>query len=205
MEPNSQFTELADKDRVEKLIEILMQNGVNALFAETKDEAKKKVLELIPEGSEVMTMTSVTMEELGLMEEFNESGKYDSVRKKMENHPGDEGLVQRKKLAGVPEFAVGSVHAVTEAGEIMIASNSGSQLPAHSYGAAKVVWVVSTKKIVEDLEEGFKRIREYSLPLENARAQKAYGVGSEIKKILIFFKENPGRLNLIFIGEDIGY
>lgn len=101
---------------------------------------------------------------------------------------------------------MGSVHAVTQDGHILIASNSGSQLPAYAYSAAHVIWVVGTQKIVKNIEEGMKRIYEYCLPLEDARAQKAYGVGSAVNKLLIVNVEKvPGRITIILVKEKLGF
>ncbi len=102
---------------------------------------------------------------------------------------------------------VGSVHAVTENGQVVVASNTGSQLPAYAYGSQNVIWVVGTQKIVSDLDAAFNRINEYVLPLEADRARKAYGVeGSNVSKLLILNKEiNPNRIKLIFVNENLGF
>ena len=103
-----------------------------------------------------------------------------------------------RKLCAAPDFTVGSVHAVSEDGHLLIASNTGSQLPAYAYSAGKVIWVVGAQKIVKDLDEGMKRLREYVLGLETVRARKAYGLpedwSSFYSKILMFRREvNPNQ------------
>ena len=115
-----------------------------------------------------------------------------------------------RKLGAAPDFAVGSVHAVTEDGHLLIASNTGSQLPAYVYSAGKVIWVVGAQKIVKDLDEGMKRLREYVLDLETARARKAYGLpddwNSFYSKVLVFRREvNPGRTHLVLVNEALGF
>lgn len=196
---------LAKKESVEKTIKALKQNGIEAEFVADGEAAKQKALSLIGEGAEVMNMTSVTLDTIGLPKELNESGKFNSVRAKL----ADKSISarERKRLGAAPEVAVGSVHAVTEEGEVFIASNSGSQLPAYAYGADKVIWVVGTQKIVGNKEEAMKRIYEYVLPLESERAQKAYGVaGSFVSKLLVFNKEvQPGRIHMILVGEVLGF
>ncbi len=99
------------------------------------------------------------------------------------------------------------MHAVTEDGKVLIASNSGSQLPAYAYGSGHVIWVVGAQKIVKNLDEGIKRIYEHSLPLESERARKAYGVpGSAVNKLLIINKEIiPGRITMILTKEKLGF
>ena len=117
-----------------------------------------------------------------------------------------QGL-EMQRLGAAPEFVIGSVHAVTQDGKVMIASNSGSQLPAHAYGSSNVIWVVGIQKIVKNIDEGFKRIYEHSLPLESERARKAYNMpGSFVSKILIINKEiKPGRITIIFVPEILGF
>ena len=58
---------------------------------------------------------------------------------------------ERAKLGATPDLAIGSVHAVTEDGHVLIASNTGSQLPAYVYAAGKVIWVVGAQKIIKNI------------------------------------------------------
>lgn len=196
---------LATKEQVEKTITALKANGIDAVFVKNGIEAKKKALEIMPNDSEVMNMSSVTLDTIGLPDEINKSGKFNSVRNKLVDKKVSD--IEKKQLGAAPEWAVGSVHAVTENGEVMIASNTGSQLPAYAFGADHVVWVVGTQKIVKNLSDGHKRIYEYVLPLESERAHKAYGVpGSFVSKILTINREiTPGRVTLIFVGEVLGF
>ncbi len=200
------WNKLADKETIDKTIEALKANGIDAKFVETGEDAKRLVLSIIPEGTEVMNMTSMTLETIGLSQELNESGKYNSVRNKLNTMDRTTHGAEMQKMGAAPEWTMGSVHAVTEDGHLLVASNTGSQLPAYVYGASHVVWVVGAQKIVKNTDEGIKRIYEYVLPLEDERAQKAYGVGSGVSKLLIINKEKtPGRLNLILVGEKLGF
>ncbi len=202
----SKWNKLADKKTVEKTIEALKMNGINAFHFKNSEEAKKKILSLIPKGAEVMNMTSVTLDSLGIPKEINESGHYDSVRNKLNKMDRKTQSFEMQKLGAAPEYAIGSVHAVTEDGKVIIASNTGSQLPAYVYGSAHVIWVVGTQKIVKDLDEGMKRIYEYVLPLESEKLKKLYGVPSNVSKILIVNREfNASRINMIFIDEVLGF
>jgi hypothetical protein len=111
-----------------------------------------------------------------------------------------------QKLGATPEYVLGSVHALTETGVAVIASATGSQLGPYSAGASKVIWVVGSQKIVPTLEEGMKRIEEYTLPLENERAMKAYGMNSVIAKLLIVNREvTPGRITVVIVKENVGF
>lgn len=193
---------------IQTTVSQLSQNGIEALVANTGIEAKDKVLELIPRGSEVMTMTSVTLDTLGLTEAFNTpDGKYKPVRDLLYAMDRSTQAQEMNRMGAAPAFAVGSVHAVTQDGHVLIASNTGSQLPAYAYSALRVIWVVGAQKIVRNVDEGMKRIYEYTLPLESERAKKAYGVpGSAVNKLLIINREiQPGRLTLILVKEKLGF
>ena len=197
MNPISRFAELATEEQIRRVVKALTVNGFKVEVVENGKEAKKTVLRMIPAGAEVMTMSSVTLETIGLAKEINESGKYDAVRLK---------LAQDKSLGSTPKWVVGSVQVVTEDGKLLMASNSGSQLPAYAYGANKVIWVVGAQKVVKNVDEGVKRIYEYVLPLENERARKAYGVGSNVSKLLIINKEiRSERVKLILVKEKLGF
>jgi hypothetical protein len=203
------FTQVVPKESMEKAAGALKANaGFDVFIVETGADAKEKVLSLIPGGAEVMTMTSVTLDTIGLAKEINESGKYDTVREKLAKLNKEEDAQEKKRLGAGPEWTVGSVHAATETGEVLIASNTGSQLPAYAYGAGKVIWVVGGQKIVADRDQGIQRIYEYVLPLESERANKAYGIttGSHVSKLLIVNREvEPGRITVILVNEALGF
>lgn len=202
----NKWEELADKQTIQKTIDALKANGINASFVATGAEAKGKVLELIPNGAQVFTMTSQTLETIGLAKEINESGRFDSVRNKLYAMDRVTQGVQIRRLGAAPDWAVGSVQAVAEDGSVLIASNSGSQLPAYAYGSGQVIWVVGAQKIVKNIDEGIKRIFEHSFPLENERAKKAYGISSGVSKILIVNKEKvPNRISMIIVCEKLGF
>ena len=187
-----QFNQLATKESVAKTKLALEKNGISVHIAQTGAEAKEKVLALIPKGSEVMTMSSTTLDTIGL-------NKYDTVRDK---------LKEKRYLGSTPQYALGSAQSVTETGQLVFASNTGSQLPAYAYGANHVIWVVGTQKIVPDLDTAMKRIYEYILPKESERANKAYKItsGSFVSKLLIINKEiKLGRAIVILVNEVLGF
>ncbi len=200
------YIKIPSKIEIDKTIQSLKNNGINAYLAKDKDDAKKKVFSLIDHKKEIMTMTSITLDELGITSEIN-SVKFNSVRKKFENMDKKSQHLEMQRMGAAPEIAIGSVHAVTEDGKVIVASNTGSQMPAYVYGANEVIWVVGIQKIVKNLDEGLKRIYDYVLPLESERARKAYGVeGSFVSKLLVFNKEiRENRIHLIFVPEKIGY
>ena len=206
IEPNPQFATLASDNQIERTAQALEANNIKTFVAKNGHEAKLKVLELLPTGAEVFTATSKTLEHVGVVEEINESGHYVSLRSKIAHLDRRRQANKIRVIAATAEYVVGSVHAVTERGEVMIASASGSQLALYSSGAGTLIWVVGTQKIVRDLDEGFRRIEEYAYPLENTRMQEVHKLRSAVNKILIVNKEGkPGRTTLIFVKEQLGF
>lgn len=199
------YAEVASLETVEKTKRALEANGFTVEVVDTLAQARETVLGIIKEGAEVFTATSVTLTEAGLDEELNTSGRYVSVRNKI-NEIAPEQEVERRRMGSAADYTVGSVHAITEDGQVYIASNSGSQLPGYVYGATNVIWVVGTQKLVKDANEAIDRLERHTLPLENERAQKAYRSGSQISKLLIYRKEpRPGRTTVILLNESVGY
>lgn len=197
---------IASDEQLEKTAKALEENGMTVHIVASGEEAKKKALELIPKGAEVMTATSVTADTIGLTGVINESGDYDSVKQKLAKMDRETQSLDMQKLGAAPDYITGSIHAVTEDGKAIIASNSGSQLPGYAYGASHVVWIVGAQKIVKNFDDAMKRIYEYVLPLESDRAHKAYGVdGSFVSKLLVFNRERPERVTIILVKEPLGF
>src|SRR3990167_2347133 len=206
MKPNEKYGKLANEKAIQKTAHALRSNNFKVEVVENREEAKKKVLELIPHGAEVFTMTSQTLKDIGADKEINESGKYNAIRPKLFAMDRNTQAREMAKLGAAPDWVVSSVHAVTEDGHLLIASNSGSQLSAEAYAGGKVIFVVGTQKIVKDTQEGLRRIYEYTLPLEDERAQKAYGMRSNVSKILIINKEiMPEKIKVILVKEKLGF
>lgn len=206
MKPNEKYGQVATDDVIEKTVKALEANNFKVAVVENGEEAKKKVLELVPQGAKVFTMTSQTLETIEIAKEINESGKYNAIRPKLMAMDWKTQARQMTKLGATPDLVVASVHAVTEDGHLLIASNTGSQLGSEAYPAGKVIFVVGTQKIVKDTQEGIKRVYEYSYPLEDERARKAYGMPSAVNKILIINKEvNPQRITVILVKEKLGF
>ena len=200
------FGVIADDARVSRATAALEDNGITVLRAKDADEAKRIVLGLIPEGSQVHHGASQTLLQTGITEAIETSGLYDPVRPKIwamdRATQGDE----IRRLTASPAFMLGSVHAVTETGSLVAASNGGSQLGPYVSGAGRVILVVGTQKIVADLDEATRRVYEYAFPLEDARAQAEYGIHSNVSKLLIINREvAPGRITVVLVDEALGF
>lgn len=200
------WNKLASKETVEETIKALKIRGIEAFFVETGKDAKSKVLGLIPKGAKVLSSTSRTLDSIGLSEELENANDFKSARKEFMALDHEKDKEQIRKLRATPDIIVGSVHAVTKDGRVLIVSNTGSQLAAYVYGAGKVIWVVGVQKIVENLDDATKRVYEHILPLESERLKKLYGVPSNVSKQLIIDKEvEPGRITIVFVNESLGF
>ena len=203
---NPNFAALASDAQIERTMQALEANNIHAILAENGADAKKKLFEIFPADAEVFTSSSVTLNTLGIAEEIDKSGRYDSVRAKLGEMDPKTQTREMQKMGATPEYMIGSVHAVTETGRVIIVSATGSQLAGYAAGAAHVIWVVGAQKIVPTLEDGLKRVEEYTFPLEDARIFKASGRHSGINKLLIVNKEfKPGRTTMILVKENLGF
>src|SRR6266481_3566467 len=195
-----------DDVRVKRTIAALEADGISALLAADLDEAKRLVLDLIPEGSEVHSGASQSLESPGILAEIETSGRDEPLRPRIWSMDRQIQADEMRRLSAAPDVMLGSVHAVTETGALVAASMSGSQLGPYVSGAGRVILLVGTQKIVSDLEEGLRRIDQYAFPLEDARAQAAYGIHSAVNKVLVINREiSPARITVVFVDEVLGF
>jgi acyl-CoA hydrolase len=200
------FTTLPDEDTLRATVVALEEHGFSVEVVSDLDDARLAVLARIPEGSSVMTNASVTLAETGLADAINDGdGRWESARNKMFALDFATQAQQMKAIGGQPDYALGSVHAVTREGTLVIASASGSQLSSYAWGAANVIFVVGVQKLVPTLTAAHERIYQHSLPLEDARAQAAYGQHSQVAKILEIHQEMPDRIHIVLIRRPVGF
>jgi hypothetical protein len=196
----------ASEERVQQTVQGLESRGMHAIVVDTRAQASEAVLRLVPPGAEVMDATSQTLATLGIPEALADPERFHGIRAELSALRAQGDLRAMRKLGAAPDVVVGSVHAITESGQVVIASATGSQLAPYAYGAGQVIWVVGTQKIVTDLDEAFERIEQHTLPLESARAQRVYGMGSTIAKHLIVHREvQPGRITIVLVREALGF
>jgi len=203
--PNLEFERPADRDRMERTVVALEGRGFRAVVAEDGDDARRLVFEELPAGAEVHTALSETLRELGITAEIDESGRYDSVRAKLATYDRETQGREMAKLGAAPDHIVGSAHAITDDGVILVGSGSGSQLGPYAYSAGAVTLVVGHQKLVRDHDEGMRRIHEYCLPREFARMQTVGYPGSLLAKVLTIYAQPGGRIRVILVPETLGF
>lgn len=202
------YTQLATSSQIQRTIAAVEARGIKVQLVDTAAEALDKLQSLIPTGERVMTAASQTLKEIGFEALLrSESHLWVNLKGELlaETNPQKQGELRMQ--SALSEYYLGSVQAIAETGEIVTASHSGSQLASYAFTSRNVIWVVGVQKIVPTLEDAMRRIREYSLPLEDQRA-KAIGMrGSRIGKILIFEMEPPHlrrNINLILVNQLVG-
>ncbi len=200
------FTMLPDEGALQATVVALEEHGFSVEVVGDLDAARQAVLVRIPDGSSVMTNTSVTLAETGIADAINDAGgRWKSARNEMFALDFATQAQQMKVIGGQPDYALGSVHAVTRDGTLVIASASGSQLASYVWGAANVIFVIGAQKLVPTLAAAHERIYQHSLPLEDVRAQAAYGQHSQVAKVLEIHQEMPGRIHVVLIRQQVGF
>jgi hypothetical protein len=205
-EASAEFSELASDGDIESVAHALENNGVTAFVSESGNGARELVRSMLPEGAEVFNNTSQTLDAIGVADDIERSGRYQPLRLRLYQMDREMQGREMRTLAASPDYVVGSAHAVTQGGSLLIASASGSQLGPVASGAGHVILVIGGQKIVADLEAGVRRIYEYCFPLEDVRARRAYGVPSGVNNILIINKVvAPKRVTAILVKERLGF
>src|SRR2546421_11236127 len=192
----AQLEALADKLRARNFEAVIVQDGA---------EAKAEVLKRIPEGAQVHSGKSKTLEDAGLFKEFMDNEQYDFIRRRTLKMDRITQRDEIRKAGAAPDVMVNSAHAITEEGQIVVTSASGSQIGPIASGAGRLILVIGSQKIVPDLDTAFRRIREHVFPYEDARLREAMGVGTKITRTLILDQDfMPGRTTVILVREPIG-
>jgi L-lactate utilization protein LutC len=204
-----EYNKLATTESVQKTIEALGRRNVEAFAVESGALALEKIKELIPQGVSIMNGSSVTLEQIGFVDYLKgEKHGWNNLHKAIieEKDPAKQALLRNQ--SSLSDYYLGSVHALVETGEFIIASNTGSQLPHVVFTSPNLIFVVSTKKIVPTLSDAMNRLSEHVIPLENAHIQKLYGRDTMLSKIVIFEHENPmmkRKVRMILVNEDLGF
>jgi len=202
-------TTLVSKEIIIKTAEGLKNNNFDSFVVNTKEEALAKIKELILAGASVMNGASRTLEEVGYVE-YLKSGTHgwNNLHDNILAETDSTKQADLRKQAVLSDYYVGSAHALTETGEILIASNTGSQLPHLAFTSPNIILVVGAQKITPTLLDGLRRIDEDVVPLEDERMKEVYGFGTTHAKTLILHKENPmmGRkVQIIIVNEHLGF
>jgi hypothetical protein len=199
------FIAPASDAELDRLAANLRARNFEVVIVQTGPEAKAEVLKRIPDGARIHSGKSKTLEDIGLFDTLMGSDEYDFVRKKTLKL---DRITQRRemvKLGATPDLMINSVQAVTEVGQLVVVSASGSQIGAISAGAETLILVIGSQKIVPDLDAAFQRIQEHVFPYEDARLVEMLGIHTAWTRTLILEREfTPGRTTVILVREPVG-
>jgi hypothetical protein len=204
MPVNEAFASPADSAAVDRAAAALCANGFDARVVDSGAEAREMVLSLIPEGAEVGEGGSITLDQIGVTEALEKSGRYDAIRPRTRSMDRATQMREIRKMGAAPDFQVNSVQAVTEDGRMLGVSATGSQIGPLAFGAGKLIIVAGSQKVVPDLATAFRRVQEYSYPIEDVKMQELYGMHSAVRKTLVFDSDTPGRTTVILVREPVG-
>jgi hypothetical protein len=200
------FAKAASEEMLQTVAERLRERNFEAVIVATAAEAKAAVMERIPEGVEIHSGKSKTLEDIGVWAELMGSDRYDFVRKRTSKMDRKTQAREIRKLGAAPDVMLGSVQALTEAGQLVVASASGSQIGPYASGAGTLILVIGSQKIVPDLDTALRRITEHVQPYEDARLREQIGIGTKLTRILILERDfNPGRTTVILVRETVGF
>ena len=201
---------------IQKLIDALAANNIECIFAQTKEEALAKALDLIPEGSEVGLGGSVSVEQIGLLETLR-AGDYTLHDQYEDDIDMMENLARRKKGMMAPFFVSGT-NAITMDGQLVNVDGMGNRVAAQMFGPDKVVLIAGTNKIVKDVHEAFDRLEKIAAPINAKRVgaptpcadtgecidcdspMRICNLYTIIRRMMF-----PGRLTLIMVNESLGF
>jgi hypothetical protein len=190
---------------LQQVADRIRERNINVLIVNNGEEARQAALEMIPQGAEVHSGKSKTLQDSGIFDAIMDPNQYNALRHQSMKMDRQTQMREIRKLIAAPDFMLRSVNAITQDGILVDASATGSQLAAIASTAGKVILVVGSQKIVPDLETALRRIREYVLPWEDEQVRKAVNTGTFIGKILIIEREwLSDRTTVILVREPIG-
>lgn len=204
-----EYNKLASADSIMTTIAKLAEHNIEGIVIDSGAAALAKLKELIPAGASVMNGASVTLETIGLID-YLKSDKHGwnnlHAAVVAEDDPVKKAALRQRAVHA--DYYLGSVHALSETGEFVIASNTGSQLPHIVFTSQNLIFVVGAQKIVPTLADALKRLEEYVVPLEDKHMQEKYGVGTYPSKIVIFKREAAmmqRKVRVLIVNESLGF
>lgn len=203
------YNTIPSEEIIKNTAKALTQNNFEAIVVETKEETLEKIKELIPQNASVMNGASVTLTEIGYIDYLKDGNHgWRNLHKEILDEQDKDKQALLRKQSVISDFYLGSAHAITETGEIIVASNTGSQLPHLVFTSNNIILVVGAQKISKDVKDGLDRIEKYVIGLEDERMKKVYGYGTTYAKTLILHKENPAmgrKFKVIIVKESLGF
>ncbi|HYA98905.1 MAG TPA: LUD domain-containing protein [Ktedonobacteraceae bacterium] len=199
------FATAVSEEIIQRVAQRIRERNIEVIVVDDGEQARKIVLERIPEGAEVHSAKSQTLKDAGIFDIINDENRYNAIRPRYLKMDRKTQAREIRKLISAPDYMLGSVNAITEEGILVLTSASAGQMGPYASTAGKVILVVGSQKIVPDLETALKRIHAYVLPWEDAQLRQVLNIGSFVGKTLLIEREGvEGRMTVILVRQPIG-
>lgn len=198
-----------------EIVKMLNAKNYNAIYVDHIEQAKEKVLELIPKGSSIALGGSVTLNEMDLVNTFR-NGDY-KFYDRYQDLPFPE-IVEIMRQSMVADYLVTSTNAITRQGELVNMDCSGNRAAGMIFGPKKVIIIAGANKIVENLEEAQKRIKRVAImnakrinhktPCAETGFCQDCNVAGRVCNYMSVVNNGgkfEGRFTVIIVGDEVGY
>ena len=197
---------MVDDAQVQRTLEALAARNFEAEVFESSAQALEALKGLIPEGAQIFTGTSETLDSIGYTDFVHHNPIYNNLHDEIDSEPDQAKQRDLRRRATIVEYCVGSVQAISETGEIVIASASGSQIGAYAYGAKHLILVAGTQKICPSLTDAIARVRGHTVEKHDQWLAGRGRGPAPIGKLLILEHEiAAGRVQVVLIKENLGW
>lgn len=201
--------------KADGIIKALKSRNMNGYYAETKKDALKKALELIPEGSSIGYGGTVSIDEIGLKQALSD-GNYRLIRREEAKTPAEQH--EKYKEIFDADFFLASVNAMSEDGILVNIDGNSNRVSAISFGPKKVLFIVGMNKVAKDLDSAVSRARNIAAP---ANAQR-FDITTPCRELgscmncrskdciccnflITRFQRDPERIHVILVNDDLGF
>lgn len=210
-----QVTKLYYRKRAEELIRQIQRRHSEAWYCDTREEALRKALELIPEGSTVGWGGAMSAQQIGLMEALN-AGNYHTLDRAKVSTPEERENLARECFRA--DFFLTGANALSMDGQMVNIDGTGNRVAAIIYGPANVLVIAGMNKVCDTLEDAVRRARTVAAPMNQQRflgKTPCTGTGrcgdclsdSCICNQIVITRNSriPGRIKFILVGEELGF
>ena len=198
-----------------RVVKALEARNMEAYYAETREEAVRRALELIPEGSTINMGGSASVRECGLTDAVC-SGNYIFYDRDRAETPEEKNEIALK--AFTCDWYLGSVNAMTEDGVIVNVDGNANRIAAYAFGPKNVLLIVGMNKVVKTEEDAMHRARNEAAPINAQR----FGIDTPCVKngscfdckspeciccqiMITRFSRIPKRIKVILVDENLGF
>lgn len=209
------FVNKAYENAAASIIKEFKRHNMEACYCATIEEAREKVLSLIPEGSSVTWGGTQSMAEAGVCDAIS-NGNYEFIDRKSANTPEEARALFGRIVCA--DYFLTSTNAFTKDGILVNIDGASNRVACIAHGPAHVIVLASMNKMCDSVEDAFKRIRTHACPPNSLRVNvntpcSKTGICSECLSpeniccnfLVTRYSKVPGRIQVILCGEKLGF